>query len=149
MPSAGMTGAHGYEVAKEKKKKKAPEPSPWKVYRAGDSLSHVAFARIGYWDSWEQAWVVEGRVRSPSGRLRKPWIDVARLSRHGDLSLPGKPGVPPYIAQGSFLDHISQDMVRETEDYVRRSKEWLDEGGTLRDLNLIMAKENGTWEGEP
>ena len=35
-------------------------------------------------------------------------------------------------------------MLDETIAYQKRSKDWLDNGGTLRDINLRMAIENGT-----
>ena len=81
MASVGIARKVEYPVIEDEKKKKKPEPSPWKVYSSGDVSSYVAFARIGYWDAWAQKWLVEGRVRAPSGKPGKGWKPVAHLSR--------------------------------------------------------------------
>lgn len=148
MASVGFTRKVEYPVIEDEKKgkKPKPEPSPWKVYSSGDASSHVAFARIGYWDAWAQKWLVEGRVRAPSGKPGKGWKPVAHLSRGGNLSHPKEAATPSYLAAGEFLDRIKPDMLDETVAYQKRSKDWLEKGGTLRDLNLRMAIENGTWD---
>ena len=41
----------------------------------------VPFLRIGYFDGWDQAWIVEGRVRNlRTGGTSRSWKTVGQLS---------------------------------------------------------------------
>lgn len=125
----------------EEKKQKKPEPSPYREWQATDKNDRVPWLRVGYFDGWCQVWVVEGLVRSPAtGRISKDWKPVGQLSDRTEWFW-------DQLGSRHFTNRVG-DLRREIENYKNRSKEWLDKGGSLRDLNLAMAKANGTWKEE-
>ena len=134
-----------FVTKKEPKLKKPKDPSPFKEYAAFDSGVWIPFVRIGYFDDWNQRYVIEGRVRKDNDakRVPKKWATVGHLS--GNLMVfeplnPNKPWMYTYPVS------LASDGVfkREIERYAARAREWFKTGNPLRELHRAMAIENGT-----
>lgn len=123
---------------KEKKPKKKPEPSPWKVYHRKEDLK-APFLRIGYFDDWQQLWCIEGRRRNlRTGMASGKWEPVGYLSDRTEW-------YDDKLMSQHFVDRVPsfRDEIRRYKERVRKL---VDDGGSLRDLHLEMARKNGTWK---